>query len=69
MEPTRRAGSAIMFVVLTIFGCLAYLGYLQTGDTDMLATSVLSWCIAIFFIWVFIFKNEEWLKDKLEKFF
>ena len=70
MEPIKRlAGSAVMFVVLTIFGCLVYGGYLQTGDTDMLATSVLSWCIAVFFAWVFLSKKEEWLKEKLEKFF
>ena len=69
MEPARRvAGSAVMFVVLIIFGCLVYVGYVQTGDTDMLATSVLSWCIAVFFAWVFIFKKEEWLKEKLNDF-
>lgn len=70
MEMTRRVvGSAVMFVVLTIFGCLAYAGYAYTGDTDMLAASVLSWCIAVFFAWVFVFKKEEWLKEKLNDFF
>jgi hypothetical protein len=70
MEKTRRVvGSAIMFVVLSVFGCLAYVGYAYTGDTDMLATSVLSWCIAVFFAWVFIFKKEEWLKERLNDFF
>jgi len=70
METTRRvAGSAVMFVVLSIFGCLAYVGYIYTDNADMLATSVLSWCIAVFFAWVFIFKQEEWLKEKLNDFF
>lgn len=70
MEPIRRvAGSAVMFVVLTIFGCLAYAGYEHTGDTNILATSALSWCFAVFFAWVFIFKKEEWLKEKLNDFF
>ena len=70
METTKRvAGSAIMFVVLSIFACLAYVGYVRTDNTDMLATSVLSLCIAVFFAWVFIFKKDEWLKEKLNDFF
>lgn len=67
MEMAKRAaGSAIMSVVLSIFACLAYVGYVRTDNTDMLTTSVLSWCFAAFFAWVFIFKKDEWLKEKLE---
>ncbi len=65
----RAAKAAISFIVLSVFGYLAFMDYMNGGRSSELGVAITSWCLALFFVWVFIFKREEWLKEKLNDYF
>lgn len=65
----RAAKAAAMFLALSLVGSLSYLRYLKTGNTDDMAVAIIGWMLGLFFMWIFIAKKEEWLKEKLDDFF
>jgi hypothetical protein len=65
----RAAKAAIVFVCLVVFGYLAFMDYVNGGRRSELGVAITSWCLALFFVWVFMFKKEEWLKEKLNDYF
>lgn len=70
MEKYKRAAkAAISFIVLSVFGYLAFMDYMNGGRSSELGVAITSWCLALFFVLVFIFKKEEWLKEKLNDYF
>ncbi|MDD3466214.1 MAG: hypothetical protein PHE67_03615 [Campylobacterales bacterium] len=69
-ETVKRAAKAVIsFIVLSVFGYWAFVDYMNGGRSSELGVAITSWCLALFFVWVFIFKREEWLKEKLNDYF
>ena len=65
----RTAKAAISFLCLLAFGYWAFADYMNGGRRAELGVAITSWCLALFFVWVFVFKKEEWLKEKLDDYF
>lgn len=65
----RAAKAAVMFLALSCVGLLSYRSYLETGNTDELVIAIIGWLLGLFFMWIFIAKKEEWLREKLDGFF
>ncbi|MDD3466208.1 MAG: hypothetical protein PHE67_03585 [Campylobacterales bacterium] len=65
----RAAKAAVTFLALSLFGYLSFTDYANGGRRSEFGVAITSWCLALFFVWVFMFKKEEWLKEKLNDFF
>ena len=69
-DTIKRAAKALcMFLALSLVGSLSYLRYLKTGNTDDMVVAIIGWILGLFFMWIFLAKKEEWLKEKLNDFF
>jgi len=69
-DALKRAAKALcMLLALWVVGALSYLNYLKSKDVDELIVAIIGWLMGLFFMWIFIAKKEEWLKEKINDFF
>ncbi len=70
LETVKRAAkAAVMFTALSTLGYFAFMSYLNSGERGELGAAITSFCLALFFGWMFLCKKESWFEEKFGDFF